>query len=196
MDKGKAPSQTLLDFSPEPATRTSRVEDLLNSSPTRAKQPVTLPPRSLDELRGLSLPVNPDLMQRLQSFLPAMEQSTSELQQRAEADPTGLDIEHLNPETQEYIEMNLGLGVYESRANRPPQSTDSDSSGLSDTESSTSSSSSDSDSDLDSDSDSGRPDVLSILMSAVPPVPRVHPPARPNITMLHSPKSPASRKSP
>lgn len=44
-------------------------------------------------------------MQRLQSFLPAMQQSTNELQQRAEVDPTGLDIEHLNPETQEYIEM-------------------------------------------------------------------------------------------
>lgn len=48
-----------------------------------------------------SIPV----MQRLQSFLPAMEQSTNELQQRTEADPSGLDIEQLNPETQEYIEM-------------------------------------------------------------------------------------------
>ncbi|KAG9104245.1 hypothetical protein FRC06_004229 [Ceratobasidium sp. 370] len=129
------------------------------------------------------------LMQRLQSFLPAMEQSTHELQQRAQADPASLDIEQLNPSADEYIEMNLGLGVYESRISRRSQSPDPDSTD-SDTDSLTSSSSSSSDSDSDSDSGSdtsNRPDVLSILMSAVPPVPRVPvPPARPSIVMLHS----------
>ncbi|KAG8739777.1 hypothetical protein FRC10_005160 [Ceratobasidium sp. 414] len=197
-----------LEFSPEPATRTSRVQDLLASTPARPTSTVTLPPRTLDELRNLPVPDNVDcksrlcsliiwalisdtVMQRLQSFLPAMEQSTHDLQQRAQADPASLDIEQLNPSAEEYIEMNLGLGVYESRANRRSQSPHADSTD-SDTDSSTSSSSSSSGSDSDSDSDSdtsSRPDVLSILMSAVPPVPRMPvPSARPNIVILRSDK--------
>ncbi|KAG8703814.1 hypothetical protein FRC08_002621 [Ceratobasidium sp. 394] len=184
MANDKQPPSALLEFSPEPATRTSRVQDLLASTPARPASTVTLPPRSLDELRSLPVPVNVDLMQRLQSFLPAMEQSTHDIQQRAQADPTSLDIEQLDPSAEEYIEMNLGLGVYESQNNRRSQSPHSDSTDSDTDSSSTSSLSSSSDSDSDSDSD--RPDVLSILMSAVPPIPRVpRPPVRPNIVMLH-----------
>ncbi|QRV88693.1 hypothetical protein RhiJN_16711 [Ceratobasidium sp. AG-Ba] len=123
-----------------------------------------------------------------------MEQSTQELQQRARTDPSGFDIEHLAPSTHEYIEMNLGLGVYESRANRQSSPHSSD---PSDTDSSTSSSSSDSDSDSEDSDASDRPDVLSILMSAAPPVPRIpHPPARPNIVMIPSNEQPTSCQSP
>ncbi|CAE6456007.1 unnamed protein product [Rhizoctonia solani] len=115
-----------------------------------------------------------------------MHESTQRLEQQVQSDPSSLDIEHLDPSAQEYIEMNLGLGVYESRPNQPrttSNSEDSDSDGSSESDSS---SDSDSSSGSSSGSDDG-PDVLSILMRAVPPVPRAQPPpSRPNIVMLHS----------
>ncbi|CAE6457178.1 unnamed protein product [Rhizoctonia solani] len=169
-NKDKKPS--LLEFQ-DPQTRSSRVEELLASTPSRPEQTITLPPRSLDELRNAPLPVNHNLLNRLEAFLPAMHESTQQLQQQAQSDPSSLDIEHLDPSAQEYIEMNLGLGVYESRPNPYTSYSDSDS----DSDSSDSSSG--------SNSDDQSPDVLSILMRAVPPVPR-QPPARPNIVMLHS----------
>ncbi|CUA70702.1 hypothetical protein RSOLAG22IIIB_04298 [Rhizoctonia solani] len=168
----KKPS--LLEFQ----DHTSRVEELLTSTPSRPEQTINLPPRSLDELRNAPLPINRDLLTRLEAFLPAMHESTQQLQQRVQSDPSSLDIEHLDPSAQEYIEMNLGLGVYESRPN--PHESESDSSSGSDSDST-------SDSDSDSSSDDQRPDVLSILMRAVPPVPRTQLPAnRPNIVMLQS----------
>ncbi|CAE6468347.1 unnamed protein product [Rhizoctonia solani] len=175
---------SLLEFQ-DPQSRTSRVEGLLASTPSRPEQTISLPPRSLEELRNAPLPINHDLLDRLDAFLPAMHESTQQLQQQAQSDPSSLDIEHLSPSAQEYIEMNLGLGVYESRPNTHTTSdSDSDSSTDSDSDSD---SSSDSDSDSGSSSDDQRPDVLSVLMRAVPPVPRTQPPAnRPNIVMLHS----------
>ncbi|KAG8733992.1 hypothetical protein FRC11_013830 [Ceratobasidium sp. 423] len=114
-----------------------------------------------------------------------MHESTQRLQQQAQSDPSSLDIEHLDPSAQEYIEMNLGLGVYESRPNpshATPNSEDSDSDCSSDSDSG-----SDSDSTGSSSGSDDGPDVLSILMRAVPPVPRVQqPPSHPNIVMLHS----------
>ncbi|KAJ1306611.1 hypothetical protein OPQ81_007609 [Rhizoctonia solani] len=109
-------SPSLLEFQ-DPPTRTSRVEELLASTPSRPEQTISLPPRSLDELRSTPLSINHDLLNRLEAFLPAMHESTQQLQQQAQSDPSSLDIEHLDPSAQEYIEMNLGLGVYESRPN-------------------------------------------------------------------------------
>ncbi|KAH7335482.1 hypothetical protein B0J17DRAFT_670329 [Rhizoctonia solani] len=181
----------LLEFQ-DPQTRSSRVEELLASTPSRSEQTINLPPKSLEELRSASLPVNHDLLSRLEAFLPAMHESTQQLQQQAQSDPSSLDIEHLDPSTQEYIEMNLGLGVYESRPNQShtTSSSDSDSDASSDSDST-----SDSDSGSDSESDDERPDVLSILMRAVPPVPRTQPPPdRPNIVMLQSSSPEPSRE--
>ncbi|EUC59128.1 DUF4598 domain protein [Rhizoctonia solani AG-3 Rhs1AP] len=169
---------SLLEFQ-DPQSRTSRVEGLLASTPSRPEQTISLPPRSLEELRNAPLPVNHGLLDRLEAFLPAMHESTQQLQQQAQSDPSSLDIEHLGPSSQEYIEMNLGLGVYESRPD-PHATSGSDSGSSVDSDS-------DSSSDSGSSSDDQRPDVLSILMRAVPPVPRTQPAAnRPNIVMLHA----------
>ncbi|KAF8705236.1 hypothetical protein RHS03_05557, partial [Rhizoctonia solani] len=187
MSNGDKPRSSLLELQ-DPQTRTSRVEELLESTPTRPEPTISLPPRSLEELRNTALPINNDLLNRLEAFLPAMHESTQRLQQQVQSDPTSLDIEHLDPSAQEYIEM-ASLGVYESRpveSHTSSSEEDSDS-GSSSSSDSDSDSGSDSDSDSGPDSDDGRPDVLSILMRAVPPVPRAQPLAtRPNIVMLQS----------
>ncbi|CAE6418315.1 unnamed protein product [Rhizoctonia solani] len=104
MENSDKRCSSLLEFQ-DPQTRTSRVEELLESTPNLPERTISLPPRSLDELRNTPLSANNDLLSRLEAFLPAMHESTQRLQQQAQSDPTSLDIEHLDPSTQEYIEM-------------------------------------------------------------------------------------------
>ncbi|QRW16944.1 hypothetical protein RhiXN_04946 [Rhizoctonia solani] len=186
MSNGDKPRSSLLELQ-DPQTRTSRVEDYLNQRPpVQNQQSVFL--QGARRIAQYCLPINNDLLNRLEAFLPAMHESTQRLQQQVQSDPTSLDIEHLDPSAQEYIEM-ASLGVYESRpveSHTSSSEEDSDS-GSSSSSDSDSDSGSDSDSDSGPDSDDGRPDVLSILMRAVPPVPRAQPLAtRPNIVMLQS----------
>ncbi|KAI8388657.1 uncharacterized protein BYT42DRAFT_611675 [Radiomyces spectabilis] len=61
-----------------------------------------------------------DLLSRIQAFLPQLESANKELEN---TDPSNLDIENVNEEDQ-YIEMNLGLGVYEEK--RDDNDSDSD----------------------------------------------------------------------
>ncbi|KAJ7597708.1 hypothetical protein C8J56DRAFT_920747 [Mycena floridula] len=78
-----------------------------------------------------------ELISRIQAFLPQLEAANDLL---AQSDPRALDIECIE-EDGPYVEMNLGLGVFEDKTDK------------SDTSSSDSSSSDDSDSSSDSDSD-------------------------------------------
>ncbi|KAJ8655752.1 hypothetical protein O0I10_008638 [Lichtheimia ornata] len=54
-----------------------------------------------------------DILSRVQAFLPQLQTANSELDQK---DPSELDIENVNEEQEgQYIEMNLGLGVFEAK---------------------------------------------------------------------------------
>jgi len=65
-------------------------------------------------------PVAPpvDLLSRVQAFLPQIEASNAHLAQRAETDPDSVNIERIGESMEHYIEMNLGLGVFEDRSHR------------------------------------------------------------------------------
>ncbi|PPQ72996.1 hypothetical protein CVT26_014512 [Gymnopilus dilepis] len=70
-----------------------------------------------------TFPVNPptELLSRVQAFLPQIEASNALLTQRMQEDPASVDIEHISEGSQQYIEMNLGLGVFEDRARKMDQ---------------------------------------------------------------------------
>jgi len=59
-------------------------------------------------LQKLDPPNSTKLLSRVQAFLPQLEASNAIL---AQADPKSVDIENV-PEGAQYIEMNLGLGVF------------------------------------------------------------------------------------
>ena len=67
-----------------------------------------------------TFPVAPpaELLARVQAFLPELAASNADLLQRARDDPESVDIEHLGA-AGPYIEMNLGLGVFEQRGSVP-----------------------------------------------------------------------------
>lgn len=107
-----------------------------------------------------------ELLSRVQAFLPQMEVSNAILTERAEADPQSVDMEQVEDDAEPYIEMNLGLGVFDMKpkaqsGNQDTEMTDSSSSASSSSSSLTSSSSDSSDSDSDSDSDLDSEEILS-----------------------------------
>ncbi|KAI8049591.1 hypothetical protein BDF22DRAFT_699554 [Syncephalis plumigaleata] len=55
-----------------------------------------------------------DLLSKVAAFLPQMEQANQVLLHQVEADPQQFDIEAVSDD-EEYIEMNLGLGVLEKK---------------------------------------------------------------------------------
>ncbi|ORY97386.1 hypothetical protein BCR43DRAFT_489686 [Syncephalastrum racemosum] len=55
---------------------------------------------------------NSDILSRVQAFLPQMQQANQSLER---ADPAALDIENVDEDEEQYIEMNLGLGVLEEK---------------------------------------------------------------------------------
>ncbi|TFK33941.1 hypothetical protein BDQ12DRAFT_614424 [Crucibulum laeve] len=57
-----------------------------------------------------------ELLERAQAFLPQIEASNAALAEKMRRDPHSVDIEHLDEENAQYIEMSLGLGVYEDRS--------------------------------------------------------------------------------
>ncbi|KAL5495066.1 hypothetical protein ACEPAI_528 [Sanghuangporus weigelae] len=135
-----------------------------------------------------------ELLSRVESFLPQMEAANTELARRMESSPESVDIENLGDEDEDdedgrqgqYIEMNLGLGVFDIRR-RPLSDTtttsNSSSSNASSDDDSDSSNSTHSNSDSHSDSDastSGPPGPL--LNRPIRPLPKR---ARPNIVVIN-----------
>ncbi|KAI0741652.1 hypothetical protein C8Q80DRAFT_147415 [Daedaleopsis nitida] len=54
-----------------------------------------------------------ELLSRVQAFLPELAASNTDLLRRAKEDPSSVDIEELDAEEPQYIEMNLGVGVFD-----------------------------------------------------------------------------------
>ncbi|KAI8372548.1 hypothetical protein EDC96DRAFT_52232 [Choanephora cucurbitarum] len=63
-----------------------------------------------------------DILSRVQAFLPQMKEANEQLKH---ADPSKLDIENVDDQEQ-YIEMNLGLGVFEEKKDESDSSSDED----------------------------------------------------------------------
>ncbi|KAF8875160.1 hypothetical protein BD779DRAFT_1564154 [Infundibulicybe gibba] len=116
-----------------------------------------------------AVPPSTELLSRVQAFLPQMEASNNLLAQRVQVDPKEVDIENVNEGVGHYIEMNLGLGVFEDRAHSAaPNSQDTE---MSTSSSDTSESDSESDSDVDTDASS---EIITSFLPSRPikPLPR------------------------
>ncbi|KAG6810180.1 hypothetical protein H0H92_012971 [Tricholoma furcatifolium] len=87
-----------------------------------------------------------DLIARVRAFLPELEASNAILEQQRQANPSSVDIESVEEDAQQYIEMNLGLGLFSERGKAASGSGEDESD-------STSTDSSDEDSEMDDDSD-------------------------------------------
>ncbi|KAI0655026.1 hypothetical protein C8Q70DRAFT_924703 [Cubamyces menziesii] len=142
--------------------RQERMRDLLaklNSS-SNASSAAIPPSRPFDFGDRSIHPVAPpmELLSRVQAFLPELAASNAELLRRARENPESVDIENIDEDQEQYIEMNLGLGVFEHRGDLPPgipvTEVDLDAQMNSSDSSSDSDSGSDGDSSEDSDSSS------------------------------------------
>ncbi|KAF5351335.1 hypothetical protein D9758_007973 [Tetrapyrgos nigripes] len=145
----------------------------MNASSTASRTPTNVPEFKFDfgERKTFAVPPS-QLLSRVQAFLPQMEASNALLAQKAQADPTSVDIEHVENGTERYIEMNLGLGVFETKKapsdeDTEMSSSDSSSSSMSssDSDSNSATSSTSSSSDSDEDEDEWDPDqILSFFL--------------------------------
>ncbi|KAF9350067.1 hypothetical protein BGX26_011699 [Mortierella sp. AD094] len=58
--------------------------------------------------------VESNLLARLEDFLPKIKEANAQLDQKLKEDPKSVDIENVDEESgEQYIEMDLGLGVYD-----------------------------------------------------------------------------------
>ncbi|ORX94084.1 hypothetical protein K493DRAFT_352795 [Basidiobolus meristosporus CBS 931.73] len=114
MSSNKSRSSELLEVNPEGNSLTSK---LLVAQPDASPIGVIDPtpePSSVDKKTfKISPPSN--LLERLQSFLPQIAEANQKLQTQLEEDPSSVDIENVEEE-EGYIEMNLGLGVFEEKS--------------------------------------------------------------------------------
>ncbi|CAO3695158.1 unnamed protein product [Umbelopsis ramanniana] len=117
-------SAELLDF----PSRSEAIAKLLSDTTESLKEsstddaPPTIPPPELR--KTFKMPVKSDLMARLQTFLPELESANRQLDQVVSVDPKKVDIENVD-DSEQYIEMNLGLGVFEEK--KPSTSSDEES---------------------------------------------------------------------
>ncbi|KAF9238843.1 hypothetical protein BU15DRAFT_75064 [Melanogaster broomeanus] len=140
--------------------RQTRIGSLLERlNVTSASASAQTPPSALlnvtdhKHTRGPIEPPN-ELLARVQAFLPAIQASNAAL---AGENPEDVDIENLREDEEQYIEMNLGLGVFESKRPQTGSGSESTSSG-SESESESESGSGTDDVDSSSDSESGSED--------------------------------------
>ncbi|KAI0828534.1 hypothetical protein BC628DRAFT_1487827 [Trametes gibbosa] len=80
------------------------------------------PPRPFDLGDRSTLPSGPplELLSRVQAFLPELAASNADLIQRARENPESVNIENIGEDQGRYIEMKLGLGVFDHRGELPP----------------------------------------------------------------------------
>ncbi|KAI0635391.1 hypothetical protein C8Q77DRAFT_1072599 [Trametes polyzona] len=102
-----------------------RIQSLLsrlNATTNGGAAGVPPPPRPFGLGDGSALPPAPplELLSRVQAFLPELAASNAELVRRARENPESVDIEHIGDDQEQYIEMNLGLGVFDHRGELPP----------------------------------------------------------------------------
>lgn len=160
------------------------LEQLNSSSPPRSTFNAAPPTFEFGERKTYAVDPPSELLARIRDFLPRLKEENESLAQRIRDNPSSADIENIEEDAEQYIEMNLGLGVLETR----PQDSDShsddeesesevsssssspspDSSFASDSESE----SDESDSDNSSDSDSSSIGMKAISSRPLKPLPR------------------------
>ncbi|KAF6749273.1 hypothetical protein DFP72DRAFT_544485 [Ephemerocybe angulata] len=80
-------------------------EDSNTSQINPSARPAGLPSFDFGNRSTGEFTPNTELLSRIQAFLPQLEASNRELLQRAQANPGSVDIEHLEPGQDGYIEM-------------------------------------------------------------------------------------------
>ncbi|CAO3642463.1 unnamed protein product [Mucor fragilis] len=97
------------------------LDDLVNASNNTSKSNKSINDISsmmIDSESKKTFPIGQsDILSRVQAFLPQLKNANEQLEK---ADPSKLDIENVDEEDGQYIEMNLGLGVYKEK--KPGQS--------------------------------------------------------------------------
>ncbi|KAL1939238.1 hypothetical protein VTO73DRAFT_10041 [Trametes versicolor] len=142
----------------------------LNASSPESNGSTSMP-RPFDLGDRSTHPAGPplELLSRIQAFLPELAASNADLLRRAQENPESVDIENVGEDQEQYIEMDLGLGVFDHHGEIPAgipvadvdfdvamdnSDSDSGSSSEDDSDDSSSDSSSEEDSSSGSDSDS------------------------------------------
>ncbi|KAJ8589056.1 hypothetical protein M405DRAFT_852286 [Rhizopogon salebrosus TDB-379] len=167
--------------------RQQRIGNLLeqiniSSSPKSTSSSAAPPIFDFGERKTFAVDPPSELLARIQDFLPRLKAENDSLAQRIRDDPSSVDIENIEEDTEQYIEMNLGLGVLETRRKRSHSNSNSDdesesasgeSSSSSSSTDSTSSAESDSEDVSDSDSSSGSSmRIAAIATRPIKPLPR------------------------
>ncbi|KIM40659.1 hypothetical protein M413DRAFT_446076 [Hebeloma cylindrosporum] len=186
MDERGPTPRVVLDVEDD-EQRQARIQSYLekiNSSaqPTRAfDNPI--PQFDFGDRTTFPVKPNSELLSRVQAFLPQMEASNTMLSQRMQDDPASVDIEHIPEGMDQYIEMNLGLGVFEDRSHTTEDSEMSTSSSSDDSSDSSDKAQEEDDSDLDSDASSL---IITSFVPARPikPLPKRANKPRPEIIVL------------
>ncbi|KAF8346211.1 hypothetical protein F5887DRAFT_963199 [Amanita rubescens] len=98
--------------------RQRRIQNYLEKLDASSSTRISSPPLKFDfGDRTTSLTAPPtELLARVQAFLPKIEASNTILEQQAKADPCSVNMEHVDDSMAQYIEMNLGLGVFEDKS--------------------------------------------------------------------------------
>ncbi|KAG0268273.1 hypothetical protein BGZ95_002520 [Linnemannia exigua] len=97
-------------MSKSPLDLTSR-DELISSLLTGNKPSV---PKETPVGERKTFKVKSDLLSRLENFLPKMKEANDQLDKQLKADPKAVDIENVDEESgEQYIEMDLGLGVFD-----------------------------------------------------------------------------------
>ncbi|KAG2183665.1 hypothetical protein INT43_006673 [Umbelopsis isabellina] len=112
-------SAELLDFPTRSETIAKLLSDTKDTMPEPAAESSTIPPPELR--KTFKVAPQSDLLSRLHSFLPEIESANRQLNELVSQDPKKVDIENVEEDGQ-YIEMNLGLGVFEEK--KPADSDD------------------------------------------------------------------------
>ncbi|KAJ2617219.1 hypothetical protein H4S08_000434 [Coemansia sp. RSA 1365] len=113
MDSSQGNSQTqqphsnsLLDI-PDTCADRAPVSSLLFGNSSKQSDP--------DSCDRKTFRVEPpsNLLSRLNNFLPQIAKANKELKAAVASDPSKVDIENVSPDSTQYIEMDLGLGVFD-----------------------------------------------------------------------------------
>ncbi|CAO3679967.1 unnamed protein product [Umbelopsis vinacea] len=116
-------SAELLEFPSRSETLAKLLSDTSKSLQDPSTETIpTIPPPELR--KTYKVPLKSDLMSRLQTFLPEIETANRQLSEQVSIDPKQVNIENVDEDGQ-YIEMNLGLGVFEEK--KPLDSSDDES---------------------------------------------------------------------
>lgn len=163
--------------------RIGNLLEQLNSSPPSRNTIIAAPPTfEFGERKTYAVDPPSELLARIQDFLPRIKEENDSLAQRIRDNPSSADIENIEEDAEQYIEMNLGLGVLETRpkdsdSHPDDEESDSEDSSLSSSSPSPNSScASDSESEShdsgESDSDSSSISMKAISSRPLKPLPR------------------------